>query len=137
MKMVMPAKLTSLAIFQIKLCWDKSYEDIVSVHQGTNKNLLHDSNYISDVVMRPTFGNSSISVAEVIINSILQGSHQKNDFFWGFILVEVQWFGTGMTFTSYSRVEKGFKVKVRKFLGIIPTFVEVSFFTTPYWIGLI
>ena len=94
MKMVivlmMPAKLASLGIFQIKLCWDKSYEDIVSVHQGTNKNLLHDSNYIADVVMRPTFGNSSISVGEVIINSILQGSHQKNDFFWGVILVEIQ-----------------------------------------------
>ena len=86
MKMVivlmMPAKLASLGIFRIKLCWDKSYED--------NKNLLHDSNYIADVVMRPTSGNSSISVEEVIINSILQGSHQKNDFFWGFILVEVQ-----------------------------------------------
>ena len=88
--LVMSAKLASLGVFQIKLCWDKSYEVIVSVHEVTNKNLLHDSNYIADVVMRPTFGNSSNSVEEVIINSILQGSHQKNDFFWGFILVEVQ-----------------------------------------------
>ena len=32
----------------------------------------------------------------------------------------------GMTFKSYSRVEKGLKVKVRKFFGIIPTFVEVT-----------
>ena len=79
--LVMSAKLASLGVFQIKLCWDKSYEVIVSVHEVTNKNLLRDSNYIADVVMRPTFGNSSISVGEVIINSISQGSYQKNHFF--------------------------------------------------------
>ena len=78
--LVMSAKLASLGVFKIKLCWDKSYEVIVSVHEVTNKNLLRDSNYIADV-MRPTFGNSSISVGEVIINSISQGSYQKNHFF--------------------------------------------------------
>ena len=77
----MSAELASLGVFQIKLCWDKSYEVIVSVHEVTNKNMLRDSNYIADVVMRLTFGNSSISVAEVIINSISQESHQKNPFF--------------------------------------------------------
>ena len=32
----------------------------------------------------------------------------------------------GMTFKSYGRVEKGLKVKARKFFGQIPTLVEVT-----------
>ena len=31
-----------------------------------------------------------------------------------------------MTFKCYTRLEKGLKLKVRKFLGIIRTFVEVT-----------
>ena len=41
------------------------------VHGVTNKILSRDSNYILDIVMWPKFGNSSISVTEVIITSIL------------------------------------------------------------------
>ena len=48
------------------------------------------------------FGNSSISMREVIITSILLGFDRKNCFFWGVPLVQVQQFGTG---TSY-----GFKI---------------------------
>ena len=40
--------------------------------------------------MWPKFGNSSISVREVIITSILQGFDHKNHFFWGVVLVQVQ-----------------------------------------------
>ena len=36
----------------------------------TNKILSRDSNYIVDLVMSPKFGNSSISLREVIITSI-------------------------------------------------------------------
>ena len=53
------------------------------------KFLSLDLKYIVDVVMWPKFGNSSISVREVIIISILQGFDQKNRLFWGVVLVQV------------------------------------------------
>ena len=38
------------------------------------------TNYIVDVVMRPTFGHSSIVLKKVIINSILSRFPQKKGF---------------------------------------------------------
>ena len=40
--------------------------------------------------MWPKFGNSSISMREVIITYILQDFDQKNRFFWGVFLVQVR-----------------------------------------------
>ena len=51
--------------------WNKDYDVITSVCDVTNKILSLDSNYIVDVVMWLKFGNSSISMREVIITSIL------------------------------------------------------------------
>ena len=48
----------------------------------TNKILSRDSNYIVDAVMWRKFGNSGISMGEVIITSILGGFDQKKQFFW-------------------------------------------------------
>ena len=53
--------------------------------------------------MWPKFGNFSISMREVNITSILQWFDQENHIFWGVVLV-----------------------KVRKFLELISTFVEVT-----------
>ena len=61
----------------------------MSVHDITNKILSRDSNYIVDVVMWPKFGNSSISMREVIIISILWEFDQKNHFFWRAVLAQV------------------------------------------------
>ena len=47
------------------------YDVIISVHDIANKILSRDSNYNVNVVMWPKFGNSSISVREVIVTSIL------------------------------------------------------------------
>ena len=44
---------------------------MTSVYNVTNKILLRDSIYDVDVVMWPKFGNSNISMREVIITSIL------------------------------------------------------------------
>ena len=49
----------------------KTWKTKIFVHDVTNKILWRDSNYILDVVMWPTFGNSIISMKEVIITSIL------------------------------------------------------------------
>ena len=37
---------------------------MIYIHDVTNKILSHDSNYIVDVVVWPTFGNSSIAMRE-------------------------------------------------------------------------
>ena len=69
--LMMSAKMATLGLLKIKVFWNKGYDVIISVHDVTNKILSRDSNYIVDVVMWPKFGNSSISVREVIITSIL------------------------------------------------------------------
>ena len=51
--------------------WNKGYDVMISVYDVTNKILSRDSNDIVDVVMWSEFGNSSISMGEVIITSIL------------------------------------------------------------------
>ena len=58
-------------LLKIKALWNKVYDVIISVHEVTNKTLSLDSNYNVSVVMWPKFGNSNISVGEVIIISIL------------------------------------------------------------------
>ena len=53
------------------LFWNKGYDVITFVDDVTNKILSRDSNYIVDVFMWPKFGNSSISMREVMTTSIL------------------------------------------------------------------
>ena len=65
------AKMATPGLLKTTVFWNKGYDAIVPAHDVTNKILLRDSNYIVDVVMWPKFGNSSISVREVIITSIL------------------------------------------------------------------
>ena len=70
--------------------WKKGYDVIIPVYGITSKLLSSDSNYIVDVVMWSKSGNSSISMREIIITSILKKFDQKNRFFWGVVLVQVQ-----------------------------------------------
>ena len=73
--------------------------------------------------MWPTFGNSSISVREVVITSILYGFDQKN---------------LQKTFKKfYTIVTKVLKLKVRKFWGLIPTFAEVTEENLVGWKGFL
>ena len=51
--------------------YDFNYDVIIPVHDVTFKVLSRNSNYIADVVMVSMFGNSSISMTEVVITSIL------------------------------------------------------------------
>ena len=67
----MSDKLATLSLLEIMVSWNKGYDVIISVHDVTNKNLLRDSNYTVDAVMCLKFGNSSISMREVTITSIL------------------------------------------------------------------
>ena len=56
---------------------------VIFVHDITNKILSHDSNHIVDVVMSPKFGNSSISLREVIITSFYKDLTTKTAFLKG------------------------------------------------------
>ena len=86
----MSAKMATAGLLKIKLFRKKDYDVIFSVRDFTNKILSCDSNYDVNIVMWAKFGNSSISVREFIINSILKGFDQENRFFWGVVLVQVQ-----------------------------------------------
>ena len=69
--LMMSARMATPGLLKIKVFWNKDYDVINCVHEVTNKFLSRDSSYIVDVVMWPKFGNTSISMREVIITSIL------------------------------------------------------------------
>ena len=69
--LMMSAKMATPGLLKIKVFWNKGYDVIISVHDVTNKILSRDSDYNVVDVMWEKFGNSSISVREVIIASIL------------------------------------------------------------------
>ena len=69
--LMMSAKMATLGLLKIKVFWNKGYDVINYVHEVTNKILSSKSNYIVDVIKWLKFGNSSISIREVIISSIL------------------------------------------------------------------
>ena len=71
---------------------NKGYGVIIVNYGVTNKVLSLYSDYIVDVVMWPKSGDSSISmrIYDNLITSISQGFEQKNYFFWGMVLVQVQ-----------------------------------------------
>ena len=68
---MMSAKMATPDLLIIMIFWNKGYDVIILVDDVTNKFLSRDSNYIVDVFMWPKFGNSSISMREVITTSIL------------------------------------------------------------------
>ena len=69
--LMMSAKMATPLLLKIKVFWNKGYDVIIYVHDVTKTNWWRDSNYIEDVVMWLKFGNSGISMREVIITSLL------------------------------------------------------------------
>ena len=67
----MSAELVNLGLLKIKAFQKKGCDVIISVRDATNKILSRDSSCNADVVMWPKFNGSSISMREVITNSIL------------------------------------------------------------------
>ena len=54
---------------KIKVFWKKGFDIIIVVNYLTSQIFSGGSNYIIDVVTWPKFGNSSLSMKEVIITS--------------------------------------------------------------------
>ena len=77
-------------LLKIMVFWNKVYDVIIRIDDVTNKILSRDSNYVVGVFMWPKFGNSSISMKEVITISLLKWFDQKNHFFWEVVLVQVK-----------------------------------------------
>ena len=69
--LMMSAKMATLGFLKRKVFWKKDNGVIIFVHDVINKILFRDSNYIVDAVMWPKFGNSSTSIREIIITSML------------------------------------------------------------------
>ena len=99
----------------LKLFWNNGCNFIICVHDVINKTLWRDSNYIVDLLRCSWFSFNNLGLAP------------------------------GMALKFYTSVAKGLKLKVRKFLGVIPKFVEVTgeklvrraFMSPPTpWIGL-
>ena len=68
---MMSAKMATPDLLKIKVFWNIAYDVILFAQDFTNKILSRDSNYTVEVVMWPKFGNSSISMTEIIITPIL------------------------------------------------------------------
>ena len=58
-------------LFKIKILWNKVYDVTIFANDISNKILSCNPNYIVDLVMWSKFGNSTISMKEVIITSHL------------------------------------------------------------------
>ena len=67
----MSVKMANPSLIKIKVFRRKGYDVIISVHDVNSKMLSRDSNYNVNVVMWAKFGNSRISVREVIKTSTL------------------------------------------------------------------
>ena len=68
---MMSAKMATPCLLKVTVFWNKGYDVIIPVDNVTNKILSRDSNYIVDLFMGPKFGNSSISLTEVVTTSVL------------------------------------------------------------------
>ena len=69
--LMISTKMVTLALLKIKVFCNKGYDVIVFVCDITNKILSRGLNYVVNVVIGQKFGNSSISLTEVIITSVL------------------------------------------------------------------
>ena len=68
---MMSAKMATLGLLKITVFWNEGYDVIIPVNDVIKEISSRDSNYIVDVFIWPKFGNSSISMREVIAISIL------------------------------------------------------------------
>ena len=69
--LMMPSQLVALGLLKMKVFWNKGYNVIIFIYEASNKVLSRDANSTLDVIIWLKFGNSSISIREVFITSIL------------------------------------------------------------------
>ena len=116
---MMSAKMAAPSLLKITVFWNKGYGIIIRVDDVIDKILSRDLNYIVDVFMWPKFGNSSISMTEVVTTSILQGFDQNSCFFEGW-----SWF----KFNNLGLIWYKLEITGEKLVG--------GLFAPPSWKGL-
>ena len=91
------------------------------------KFLSRDSYYITDVVMWKKFCNSSVSMREVYHNlNCIRIWPEKTFARCSWFKFHNLWLTLDTALKFYTSVTKGLKLKVRKFLALVPTIVEVT-----------
>ena len=76
----MTAKLATLGL---KVFWNKCFDAINFANNITSKLFSNDSSYTVDVTMSAKFGNSSISMREVVITSMCKNLTRKINYLRG------------------------------------------------------
>ena len=123
----MSLKMAPPGLLKITVFLNKGYDVIISVDDVTSKVLSRDSNYIVDVFC----DQSLLTIAflwEKLSRSQFYKDLTKNHFFEGCPGFKFNNLGLalGTNLKVYTSVVKGLKLKVRKFLGLIPTLAEVT-----------
>ena len=67
---MMSPKMATPDLLKITVFWNKGYDVIIPVDDVRKKKLSRDSNYTVDVFAWQKFGNSNISMREVITTSV-------------------------------------------------------------------
>ena len=127
--LMVSAKLSTLGLLKMKVLWNKVYDVITPIHDITNKLLSRDSNCIVDM-----WSCDQGLVTLVFLWQKLSSPQICKDLTRKIIFLEgCSWFkvinlglSLGMALKFCTSVAKGSKLKVRKFWGQIPMFVEVT-----------
>ena len=137
---MMSAKMATTDLLKITIFWNNGYDVIIHVDDVTIKILSRDSNYIADMFMWPSLAFLWVNLSQPQFNKDLT---RITTFFEGWSWFKFNNLGLtlGTTLNFYNSVANGLKLKVRKFWGLIPTFVEVTWKKLvegkpPSWIGL-
>ena len=75
--------LAKSATLGLKVFWNKCFDAIIFVNNIFSKIFSNDSSYAVDVAMSIKFGNSSISMREVVITSIYKYLARKINYLRG------------------------------------------------------
>ena len=125
--LMMSAKMVTLGLLKIKLIWNNCYDVIIFVYGVINNILPCDSNDILYGIIWPKFGNSSISMREVIVTSISSVFDQRGRRrWWSWFKFNNLGLVRGTNLKLYTSVEKRLKLKFKMFWGLIPKFVEAT-----------
>ena len=74
------ARTDTPGLLKIILSWKNVNDVIISIHEVINKTSLYDANYIVDMVVKPKFGDTSISMTEISKISVFKIFSEKNIF---------------------------------------------------------
>ena len=125
---MMSGKMTTPDLLKITVCWNKDYDVIIPVDDVTNKILLRDS-----IILYMCSSDQSLVTATFLWEKLSQPQFYKDltrktaSFEgWSWFKFNNLRLALGINLKCYTSLSKGLKLKVRTFLGLIHTFVEVT-----------